>query len=405
MRVLHLTATTHGGAGLAAVRLHRALRDIDVDSVLGTRFVAEEFEEDRSVHKFEIPMRSKVASRVLREMNVRLNRSEDTYLSVLQLETLRHADVRKFEPDIVHLHNGYNFSSWKTVQAIRGLGAAPVITLHDQRWFTGGCHYSLECEGFRSTCTKCPQVPRSFQIAPALEHQRVTRMANKSGAIAVISPSAWLTRLAKVSTVFKDKDVVHIPNCLPLEAYTSSNSESARLRFDIADDQLVIACLSRKRPQLLREIINELKESSMANRVTFLTVGSGFATDGPIDVISLDTLKTERERLNFWAAADVAMHLTAADNFPNAIIEALAVGTPVVVPDIGGAGEAAIRTGGGMVVRSHSIDYVRAIENLASEHNCHGLLSDRALSALDVYAPWRIAAKHVELYEAQLSLK
>ena len=40
--------------------------------------------------------------------------------------------------------------------------STPIVwTLHDMNAFTGGCHYDLGCERYRSQCGDCPQLQRS----------------------------------------------------------------------------------------------------------------------------------------------------------------------------------------------------------------------------------------------------
>ena len=46
-----------------------------------------------------------------------------------------------------------------SMKLIDKLGDMPiVITLHDQRLLTGGCHYTTTCQGFMSDCSNCPKV-------------------------------------------------------------------------------------------------------------------------------------------------------------------------------------------------------------------------------------------------------
>lgn len=69
---------------------------------------------------------------------------------------------------VVHIHNWFNLTSLRQLRKIIEIGIPVVITLHDQRLITGGCHASLDCRQFENGCKKCPKVSR-------LLHSRVRK--------------------------------------------------------------------------------------------------------------------------------------------------------------------------------------------------------------------------------------
>ena len=54
------------------------------------------------------------------------------------------------EADIIHLHWVSGFVSPTSIKALQSLGKPLVWSLHDQRAFTGGCHYSGGCRQFEN---------------------------------------------------------------------------------------------------------------------------------------------------------------------------------------------------------------------------------------------------------------
>ena len=50
---------------------------------------------------------------------------------------------------IFHIHNWFNLINLMELRKLLDLGYGVVFTLHDQRLFTGGCHYSLNCSKFK----------------------------------------------------------------------------------------------------------------------------------------------------------------------------------------------------------------------------------------------------------------
>jgi glycosyltransferase involved in cell wall biosynthesis len=72
--------------------------------------------------------------------------------------------------DIIHFHNWYNLVSLKTILDLDREGYIIVLTIHDQRFMTAGCHYTFDCVGFQQSCGACPILPRI--ISPILEIRR-----------------------------------------------------------------------------------------------------------------------------------------------------------------------------------------------------------------------------------------
>src|SRR5205085_11372081 len=62
------------------------------------------------------------------------------------------------DADVVHLHWTWWFVGIPGIVALSRLGKPIVWTFHDQRGFTGGCHFSMGCRGYETTCPSCPQL-------------------------------------------------------------------------------------------------------------------------------------------------------------------------------------------------------------------------------------------------------
>ena len=76
----------------------------------------------------------------------------------------------------------------------------------------------------------------------------------------------------------------------------------------------------------------------------------------------------ERERVAaFLRAADLYVHATRADNHPLAVLEALACGTPVVAPPVGGIPEQLRAETGLLVAPWDATTLAAAIEELLSD--------------------------------------
>ena len=148
MKIVHLSTGHLGGAGLAARRLSTGLRSIGMNST----FVA-------LSHPTYLPTENEL--QISRNFPQRVSSGLSTLTSkkwtgtslvtpistdVIDRDFLE--DLSSHEETIFHIHNWFNiFSQSELAKLSKSFNF--VFTIHDQRLFTGACHYSLECTNYR----------------------------------------------------------------------------------------------------------------------------------------------------------------------------------------------------------------------------------------------------------------
>src|SRR6476661_3597774 len=178
-----------------------------------------------------------------------------------------------------------------------------------------------------------------FQRASGGAAVRVLRLARDvelKRAAHVFTPSAYLRELAIAWSV-DPKRVSVLPNPAPLPSERASREELRRafgmteptlafagritaqksLRVALEALALVLAGEGDERPALDRAVV----ELGLENRVTFIGA------------------QTRDRVLDLFAAADAAILSSSWENFPHTVVEALAVGTPVLATAAGGVAE------------------------------------------------------------------
>lgn len=96
----------------------------------------------------------------------------------------------------------------------------------------------------------------------------------------------------------------------------------------------------------------------------------------------------------YQQAAAVIMPCIGPEVFPLVPIEAMACGTPVIVRQAGGSGEAIEQTGGGVVYQTEE-ELVSAIQRMAGDHEWRSELARRAKAGYDAHYT---ADQHVSRY-------
>ena len=140
MKVLHLTTSLSGGAGIASARVNNALNLIGVDSTILSRNSFIDHSKLSSIQTLFSSANTLLQSKVLQNSNDLV-----TPLSVNIID--RNANILN-SADLIHVHSYYNFLNTSLLKFLVAMRKPIFFTLHDQRLFTGGCHYSRDCNNY-----------------------------------------------------------------------------------------------------------------------------------------------------------------------------------------------------------------------------------------------------------------
>ena len=391
-----------GGAHRSAFRLHQALRSSGVDATLA---VMSKSSTDSFVH--ELCGREAGWIRRGRGFLDRvpapclIKREEPISLGVrsARLDLL----VERFRPDVVHLHwvNGGMVS----IEAISRCTVPTVWTMHDMWTFTGGCHYSGDCERFTEDCAGCPklcQIPL-IRRAPEWVHGR-KRRGWTSRPLHAIAPSQWMAEMARRSSLFRHAEIATIGYCIDPAIYNPTTRAESRRRLGLSNDEQAIlfvnADQARKGALIIGETLQRLRAIEPSRKFRFLFAG-GMPPDVGVDdaqVMRLPSTHDEAAMASYYAAADVFVLPSYEDNLPNVIIEALACGTAVVAFPSGGIPEMVTLQRNGLLTKERTA---------ASLADCltdffHRPFSSRErihADAVERYSGTVVASKHVQFYE------
>jgi glycosyltransferase involved in cell wall biosynthesis len=148
----------------------------------------------------------------------------------------------------------------------------------------------------------------------------------------VVCPSGFLRDLA-LSWGLAPERVSVLPNPAPALPELAPRDE---LRRSFGIDGPTLAFAGRFGPQKALDVL--VDAVSRVDGVTLLLAGEGEAPAAGERVRFLGALPRERV-LELFAAADASVLSSSWENFPHAVVEALAVGTPVIATRVGGVPE------------------------------------------------------------------
>lgn len=251
-------------------------------------------------------------------------------------------------PDILHAHNLHG--GYFDLRALPMLAARrpTVLTMHDAWLLSGHCAHSFACDRWRIGCGICPDL----SIPVAIDRDRTAENFSDKAKIFsatrlwVTAPSQWLIDKARASMLVPAAiEMRVIPNGVDRSLFRSGDRKMARDRLGLARDSKILLCAANgirdsiwKDFRTLRQAMEIIAEN---DEVTLLAIGEDAATEriGKGFIRYIPPLKTGNRLSDYFRAADLYVHASRADTFPNVVLEALACGTPVVASAVGGVPE------------------------------------------------------------------
>jgi glycosyltransferase involved in cell wall biosynthesis len=341
MKVLILNESDiDGGAARAAYRLHQGLRQIAVDSQM---LVRAKFSGDRTVVA-QTTARTKLGP-PLDGLPLKLYRDRSAALFSTQWFPDRAiASVKALHPDVINLHwvcNGY-----LAIETLPKFRQPLVWTVHDMWPFTGGCHYTGDCQKYLDACGACPQLKsdRAGDLSRWVWRRKAKAWRDLN--LTLVSPSRWMAAQIQASALLREVPVTVIPNGIDLHRYQPREKAVVRTLLNLPIDSSLILFGAgggtsdpRKGFAFLQGALMRLAQTEWGTRIQLVVFGSVPPETPPVlgfPVHYMGKLQDDLSLAMVYAAADVFVAPSVQENLSNTVVEAIACGTPCVAFRIGG---------------------------------------------------------------------
>lgn len=413
--VIISTYETHGGGSIAAKRLSLALnKTSEVEAKLLVDLAQTKDPQVTEVANTKWKKRWRKLHFILERLlfiPFELSKKERYSFSTAYFGT----DIRKHplvqEADVLHLHwVNQNFLSHKNIRQLIELGKPMVITMHDVWYFTGGCHYTRECDHFTKNCGNCVLI----------KHARENDMSHKawkikhdmySDRMKFVACSNWLANLAKTSSLLKQEQVSCIPNPIDRSVFNQKDKQLSRKVFSLPEDKILILYVAvkvdneRKGYHYLSAALKKIYESDSALKKDIEIVVMGGVDDPSLVNFYFPThflgrLSNVDSIVSCYNAADLFIAPSLEDNLPNTIVESISCGTPVVAFNIGGIPDIIEhKYNGYLAAYKDESDLVNGIEWVLAQTD----ISEKCLEkAENIFSESVVSPQFIDLYRSLL---
>jgi glycosyltransferase involved in cell wall biosynthesis len=342
MKVLHVSTYDFGGAGKAALRLHRNLAAREVDSRLLVLYRRSTTPDVCQIGRRGLLYRARNA---WVKAHLKLRTDPDYYF-----QQQLHAPVRDaagllraagFQPDVIVAHWVSNFVSAQGLCRLQRATGAPLVWyLMDMAPMTGGCHYAWNCRGYRRRCGECPAL--YSKDAGDLSHRtwRVKQEALRRSDLVVVAGSSRQEEQAGKASLFAGRPVQRILVGLDAAVFHPGDRAAARARFQLPPDRKIVFFSGqgpeqrRKGMGVLADALRRLsdREPELVSRMLLATTSDLSRLDPVFGTLfpcrNLGYLD-DAGLAAAYRAADVFVSPSVEDSGPMMINEAVLCGTPV----------------------------------------------------------------------------
>ena len=416
MRVVHFNKVDNiGGAAKVAMRVHRYInghvKGVDSTYVVQKKTVkdpkvvvlngANRYLEDLIIRKFITPCRTSLTNSLFTFSCVGEKGVGELFFG---------ADV------VAHIHWVENFLSLKNIYEIAGQGVPILITLHDEKPYTGGCHCTFGCEMFQYDCSGCIQlIEKSHKLVESVMRDKVDFFLSRKN-IHLIAPSRWIKGQAQRSAVFRGAEIEVIPHGVDTRIYNDRNRLAAKNKLGIDQDVTVVLftannCsathkgfahfLDMLRYCWLDERFSELCDKG---KLLLLIAGENVAIeDVGIPVRLLGYVEDECEMRDVYQASDILVNPTLADSFSLVSLEAMACGCVVAGFRTGGLVDFVTGETGRLVAQKDSKALAQAVIDLVVDKALRIKLGNAGVAEVErAYTLERQVCRYIECYSRLL---
>jgi len=407
-----------GGAARSAYRLHQGLQglqDLQVDSQI---LVQTKLSDD-----FRMLSGSSKLSKGLAKLRPTLDqlplyrypKRDRTVFSPQWLPNSLDDLISEADPEIINLH--WVCDGFIPIKALRQFKQPLVWTLHDMWAFTGGCHYSYDCDRYQQSCGNCPQLhgQREHDLSRQIWQQKSKYWQDIN--LRIVTPSHWLAKCAESSALFANLAIEVIPYGLDLGIYKPINRQLARqiLNLPLNSKLILFGAMSatsdrRKGLHLLQPALQKLQQSLDTTGIPteILIMGASqpkFPLDFGLSSHYLGKLSDDVTLALVYSAADIFVAPSLQDNLANTVLEAISCGLPVVAFDIGGMSDMITHQHNGYLAKPFDTDdFAQGISWILEDGDRYQKLSYQAREKAEKEFSQELQAKrYLKLFEEILT--
>ena len=243
---------------------------------------------------------------------------------------------------IINLH-GYYINEKMFLDYLISDQINVVYIMADESAFLGNCTYRNGCENYLKQCVNCPKQRGISKIlfpkASNLAYLKKLHAYNAISNIVFVAPE-FVIKSSSDAPLLKGKMTSIVDEAIDVQVNHPKDTSLLRRKLGIADDVIVIGCVAPYSYERkgVRFLIDAARRLQGDKRFVFVQVGydSKDKSHLPSNYIPIGYVSNQDELTEYYSLADLFVFPSLQDTMPNACLEALACGSPLLCFDISG---------------------------------------------------------------------
>lgn len=362
-KVLIINTCIGGSTGKIAVGLHHYLSENGIDSIFA--YGREDGNVENKYYKIDSKIEIYIHALISRILGLP---GYGSYFATKRFSKLIYA--YGFDTCYIISPHGYYLNERLFFKTISEFGVKVIYVMVDEYAFLGKCGYSNGCEEYLHGCQKCKQLhdyPKSIVFDNASKIYNMKKKAYQAlDKIVFVGPKYTIER-AKTSPLLANKSMKLLDEAVNTSFYTPRNTESLKKQLGIKKDQIVLVCVApysieRKGCKYFVQLAKEFEDN---DKYVFVHVGFNVNNvDVPSNYIKVGFLTDQEKLAQFYSLGDLFVFPSLLDTMPNACLEALSSGTPLLCFNISGMPYIADETVATFVEPMNILEMKKVVEDL-----------------------------------------
>ncbi len=255
-------------------------------------------------------------------------------------------DLKNKEIDTIFIvsPHGYYLNEKRLWKFIIENSIRTIYLMIDEYAFLGSCGYSNGCTNYLTGCYNCPQMKKvplaQLLNGPSATYNVKKRMYQKCEELIFVGPEYTVLQ-AKASPLMKKQRCIVLDEAINTDFYTPRNTSRIREKLRIDDKKIIAVCVApysyeRKGCRYFVELARRFEDD---DHYVFVQVGFNIdakKVDLPSNYIPIGFLQDQNELAEYYSLGDIFVFPSLLDTMPNACLEALSAGTPLMLFNISG---------------------------------------------------------------------
>jgi glycosyltransferase involved in cell wall biosynthesis len=401
MKILHISSAHEStGAGKAVLLTHNSLLNKGYNSrilFLKSSIDVENIIQYGRGNLFYLIFRKLITKLDVLPNLFYLNRKNEIFSAGLFGINLNHNSFFLWA-DVIHVH--WINHGFLTINYLNSIKKPIIWTLRDMWAFTGGCHYSISCNNYKTFCNKCPVLNSNniFDLSTYLFKNKYNSF--QVSKINIVAISDWLKSKALQSKILNNKEIDIIYSGIDTSKFKLLDKSKIRHKLNLTNNDKVILIGANNlndKYKGLNFIISLLNKIN--HNVIILTFGKSSINknDIPQKIYNFNYIEDVTILNELYSCSDIFLSPSIQEAFGKTFVEAQACGLACLCFDDTGPAEIIEHQKTGYVAKYLDLlDLQRGLEFLLTNNLDQDYIRHRTIELFDINIS---VDKYIKLYK------